>query len=154
MEGNTASIPPASQHTPDFLSSAGPRDKAAFESTGKAWQCPKTRICGHWGAVMGLEKLPVPSTPPSATNCSEGKQQVTPRQGFWGDSQGYIVLGDKPLAWMESVLDHFAPRHLQPFVIPIFPGSPSNSSLLPCHTVSRSRDSWSAWKCQLCSEPL
>lgn len=36
------------------------------------------------------------------------------------DIQGYIVLGDKPLGWMKAVLDHFAPRHLRPFVIPLF----------------------------------
>lgn len=48
-----------SQHAPDFLSSVGLHGKVTFESTGNAWECPKTRIGGYWGALMGWEKLPV-----------------------------------------------------------------------------------------------
>lgn len=70
--------PSGSQHAPDFLSSAGLHGKATSESTGNAWECPKTRTGGHWGALKGWEKLLCTSTSPSGTNCSEGKQQWQP----------------------------------------------------------------------------
>lgn len=109
-----------SQHAPDFLSSAGLHGKATSESTGNAWECPKTRTGGHWGALKGWEKLPVHQHISLRHKLLRGKAAVTASQRLCMDSRGYTVLGDKPLGWMKSVLDHFAPRHLRSFVIPLF----------------------------------
>lgn len=69
-----------------------------------------------------------------------GKAAVTASQRLCMDSRGYTVLGDKPLGWMKSVLDHFAPRHLRSFVIPLFFWQPFQqfpSSLPHCQREQR-----------------
>lgn len=81
----------------------------------------------RWSVYSGTSKR---KSLQEKTVC-ETLQLIFDRQS--GSARHTVFSVDKLLGFMKSVLGRFAPRHLCPFVFPLFFGSPSHSYLLSCH---------------------